>query len=345
MARRAYIVDLKPNELIEGLFAIQNAQMGLTKNGKPFLKCLIADKTGRAPGRMWNATEELIRTLPTDGFVYIEGQTQPYQGEMQIILNQVAAAEPSTDDLLHLLPCTKFDIDTMFSEVVQLLGSLSSPSLKALAQTYLEDADLMERFKRAPAAVQLHHAYLGGLLEHTLGLMRLAEAVLPSYPGVSRDLTLMGLFLHDLGKCEELSWESGFSYSDSGNLVGHIARGVVWLNQKAQLCAERGHHLPTAALHVLEHIILSHHGLPEYGALKIPSTPEAILVHQLDNLDAKMQMVNTAADRDSDQRQELGGAFTEKIWALNTRVYRPDPLADEQATSTSDANKTKDGLF
>ncbi|QDU72885.1 3'-5' exoribonuclease YhaM family protein [Mucisphaera calidilacus] len=333
-ATRVLINDLRPAELIEGVYAIQNCQLGQTKNGKPFIKCLIADRSGRTPGRMWNATDELFAQLPTDGFVYLEGQTQPYQGEMQIIIQRIRAHEPTSSELRELLPSTTRDIDEMFAEVVRLLGTITDPNIGALRDRYLEDGDLMDRFCNAPAATTLHHAYLGGLLEHTLSVMKLADAALPNYPELNRDVVIFGLFIHDLGKCSELQWDSGFSYSEDGQLVGHIARGVVWLNDKARACQdpEIGVTIPQRLLAVFEHIILSHHGQPEYGALKIPATPEAIAISLFDNADAKLNLAITSAKRDDlNKPAALGGDFTEKIWALETRLFRPDPTQPENA--------------
>lgn len=328
MAERIYINQLEANQLIDGVYTINNCQLGLTRNGKPYLKCLVSDKSGRLPARMWNASEELYESLPTDGFVRIAGQTQPYQGEIQLIIQTIAPATPTRAELAELLPSTTFSIEEMFNEVRQVLGSLSSPSLRALAEQYLNDRDLMARFVQAPAATALHHACLGGLLEHTRAVLRLAKAVLPLYESLNADLVLMGLFVHDLGKCAELQWDSGFSYSEDGLLIGHIGRGMLWLEEKAKQAAEAGHPLPEAALRVLHHIILSHHGEHEYGAVKKPATPEALMVHLLDNVDAKMYQAITAARREEPDTAARG-SFTEKIWALDTRIYRPDPLADE----------------
>ncbi len=327
MAQRLYISDFQANQLVEGVFAIQNCQLGLTRNGKPFLKCLIADKTNRLPGRMWNASEDLFNELPTNGFVRISGQTQPYQGELQVIIRSIAAVEPTIDDLRELIPSTDRDVEAMFAEVVRIVQSVEHPALKALIQAYLDDAELMDQFRSAPAAMVLHHAYLGGLLEHTESLLKLAEQVVPHYPELNRDVVITGLFLHDLGKCAELSWGSGFDYTDEGRLVGHIARGVLWLERKAEQVAAAGTPLPPGGLEILQHIILSHHGQPEFGALKIPSTPEAIFIHNIDNLDAKMQMSISAVRGEQPGAAQRGGRFTEKIWALDTRLYRPDPFA------------------
>jgi len=322
---RVYIRDLQAAQNLDGVFAVQNCQLGKTKNGKPFIKCLLADKTGRTPGRMWNTSEEQFQTLPTDGFVWIAGQTQPYQGEMQIIIQDIRPYEPSAKDLMDLLPSTEQDIDEMFGQVLGFLQSLEHPAIKELANRYLEDGELMDKFCKAPAAMTLHHAYLGGLLEHTLGLMKLADAFCPLYPKLNRDIMLFGLFLHDLGKCDELTWENGFGYSQDGQLIGHIARGAIWLQEKAKACHEAGTKVPGAILRVLGHIILSHHGVPEFGALKVPATPEAIAISILDNLDAKLNMAISATRGDSGKPADLGGDFTEKLWALDTKLYRPDP--------------------
>jgi 3'-5' exoribonuclease len=198
-----------------------------------------------------------------------------------------------------------------------------------LADRYLEDGPLMDNFCMAPAATSLHHAFLGGLLEHTLGLMEMAEKILPFYPGVNRDIVLMGLFLHDVGKCRELSWENGFAYTTDGQLVGHIARGAILLAEKAKACedkdlGEAAAKVPEKILLALTHIVLSHHEKPEFGAAKIPATPEAILVAHLDNMDAKMNMVLAAADR-GNPKAGVTGEFTEKVWALETRIWRADP--------------------
>ena len=328
MAQRVLIKNLKPSELIDGVFVIHNCQLGQTRSGKPFIKCLLSDRSARTPGRMWNVTEELFGQLPTDGFVWIEGQAQPYQGELQIIIQQIRAVDPRPTDLEHLLPSTRYDIDQMFEQVTQQLGAMNHPPLRTLARAYLDDEELMGRFRRAPAAMTLHHAYLGGLLEHTLNLLRLAAAVCPMYEQLNQDLVVMGVFIHDLGKCYELQWESGFGYTDQGQLVGHVALGVLGLQAKADQCAAAGSPLAAPLLQVLHHIILSHHGEPQFGALKVPATPEALTVSMLDNLDAKLYMAMEATR--SEAAQALGrqmGPFTEKIWTLGTRMYRPDPAA------------------
>ncbi len=326
---RRLIRDWTPSERVEGVFAIANAQLGKTRNDKSYLRCLIRDKSGEVPGRMWSIEEAFFRRLPTDGFVHIEGETQKFQGDLQLIIHTIEAYEPGPEEMRDLLPTTPYDVNEMFAEVTKLLGTLKHPAMRALAGEYLGDERLMEGFKQAPAAKSMHHAYLGGLLEHTLSLMRLANVVCPLYPKINRDLVLMGLFLHDLGKTRELAYDGPFSYTDRGELIGHIVEGAIMLHDKAQQTIHSaGVRVPPQAILVLQHIILSHHGIPEYGAAKVPMTPEALLVSMLDNVDAKMAIAVSSARPEHLRAMDLGGNFTENQWALGTKLFRPDPLAE-----------------
>lgn len=326
---RRFIRDFGPTERVEGIFTIKNAQLGKTRQDKPYLRCLIADKTGELPGRMWSIDEAAFNRLPTEGFVWLEGETQPYQGELQLIVHSIERTEPSPEQMRDLLPSTDRDVDAMFAQVREVLGTLEHPAMRALAETYLEDEQLMGDFRAAPAAKSMHHAYLGGLLEHTLNLLRLADAVCPLYPRINRDIVVLGLFLHDLGKTRELFYDRAFGYTDRGELIGHIVEGAIMLHDKAQqTMANKGVRLPAGALTVLQHIVLSHHGIPEYGAAKVPMTPEAILVSLLDNVDAKVEIALAAARPIEQRAFDLRGNFTERLWALDTKLFRPDPLAE-----------------
>lgn len=328
-AARRFIKDFDSSDYVSGLFCISNTQLGRTKNGKPFLKAIIRDKTGEMPGRMWSIEQENFRRLPVEGFVYLEGESQAYQGELQLIIHSISPAEPTLDQLTELLPVTQRNVEEMLAEVKALLDTLEHPGIKALAKVYTDDQPLMDAFKRCPAAKSMHHAYLGGLLEHTLTLMTLADRICPLYPKVCRDIVLMGLFLHDLGKTRELVYDRSFSYSDRGELIGHLVDGAIMLHDRAQQVMRlTGQRLPRNAVLVLQHIIISHHDKPEFGAAKVPMTPEAILVALIDNLDAKTTIALGAARPDRDHPIDLGGNFTERQWALETKLFRPDPLAD-----------------
>jgi 3'-5' exoribonuclease len=322
-----------PNMYVDGTYAILNPQVGTTRGGKPFLKGIIRDATGECHMRQWTVDERTIGEVGATGFVWIAGHTQEYNGQVQIIVEQIRSVEVSEEELRCLLPCTKFDVGEMFAELTAILNSIAHPAVKALMQAYLEDEKLMARFREAPAASSLHHAWIGGLLEHTLQLLKLADRMLPLYPALNRDIVLAGLFLHDLAKTAELSWDKGFNYTTTGNLIGHVTMGAIWLERKIrEVAAKGGPVLPAKAHLVLSHIILSHHNEPEYGAARRPSTPEAIFVAMLDNLDAKTAMAlchrKSGDDEQPASAAGLDGQFTDRVHALETRLFTPDPLAE-----------------
>ncbi|HEB61025.1 MAG TPA: HD domain-containing protein [Phycisphaeraceae bacterium] len=325
---RRYIRELHPSEFVTGTFTISNAQMGRTRQDKPYLKCLISDKSGQMSARMWSINEPTFRSLPTDGFVYLEGETQAYQGELQLIIQVIEPVKPTPDLLRELLPSSERDPNEMFKELAEILDTVEHPQLRAIIRSYLSDTKMMALLHVAPAAKALHHAFLGGLLEHTLQLCKLANIICPLYPKINRELVITGLFLHDLAKMAELRYDAAFNYTDRGELIGHIVDGVVWLHDKVnEINAEGDVTISSEVLMVLQHIIISHHGEPEYGAAKKPATPEAIMVSLLDNLDAKVAMALMAARPDEQAAANLGGDFTARLWQLDTKLYRPDPCA------------------
>jgi len=320
------VSEMTGQGFVHGVYSLVNPQIGTTRNGEPFLKCLLRDATGEAIGRLWRFDPATMPEITRTGFVGIEGSQEMYQEKLQIKIDEIWSHDPSPDDLTKLLPSSQFDQGEMFAEVTSLIESLEHPAAKALAAAYLDDTKLMDDFKIAPAAMQIHHAWIGGLLEHTLQLMKLADGMLQHYPRLNRDIVLLGLFIHDLGKVEELRWDKGFEYTREGNLIGHIARGAMWLEDKAKIAEDAlSEPLPDGFLTVMQHIVLSHHGQLEHGAVKLPSTPEAIFVSQLDNLDAHTQ---NSLDSARPQNPSATGdeAFTERLWSLNTRLYRRDPL-------------------
>ncbi|GAG00316.1 unnamed protein product, partial [marine sediment metagenome] len=197
--------------------------------------------------------------------------------------------------------------------------NIKSEPLLLLIKQFIQDEALMEQFRRAPAAAQLHHAYLGGLLEHTLNVLELALLVIPRYPRVSLDLVLAGTFLHDIGKTAELTYDTSFGYTDSGQLVGHITLAAVWIQEKAkQAEAETGQPIPKELLAMLQHVVLSHHGSHEFGSPKLPAFPEAIAVHYLDNIDAKLHLYLREIDADPDEQSH----WTQFQRSLDTRIYK-----------------------
>jgi 3'-5' exoribonuclease len=324
---RIYIRDCGNGDILEDVFVITGKQFAATSTGKSFIKAIVSDSTGQLNARMWNATRDIFNALPEAGFVKLRGRIENYQNNLQFIIENSWAAREGSYDLGDLIPHTTKNITEMCTELHEICGSIQNRHLAAIVHAYLEDENLMGRFCKAPAAQSFHHAFIGGLLEHTLNAMKVANAVVPFYPGLNRDLVLAGIFLHDIAKTWELNYDCAFSYSDGGQLVGHIVKSAIWVEEYAGKAeATLGEAIPRPLIDVLQHIILSHHGVPEFGSPRVPSTPEALVVHALENLDAKLMMA-LGATRDPNANGE--GNWTEYMKAFGGRLYRPDVAPEE----------------
>jgi 3'-5' exoribonuclease len=319
--RRLFLRDAQPGDVMEDVLVVSGKQLGATSQGKPYIKANVSDRTCSMMARMWNASRDIFQHMPDSGFVKVRGRVENYQGNNQFIIEQMWAAKEGSYDPGDLLPQTNKDVKQMCSRLHELCGSIQNRHLAALIQAYLDDESLMNNFCKAPAAMTFHHAFLGGLLEHTLNAMEVANCIVQFYPGLSRDLLLAGIFLHDIAKTWELSYDASFGYTDSGKLVGHIVKSAIWVEQKAKQAEETlGEKIPQELIDVIQHIIISHHGLPEHGAVKVPGTPEALAVHAIENMDAKLIMALTACRGES----AGDGNWTEYMKALGGNLYRPD---------------------
>lgn len=286
---RRFVNEFGHQESVDQIFLAQQKQLRPNRNGNLYLQVELSDRTGSISARMWNASETEYRNFDDGDFVRVEGSTQLYQGAVQLIATNICKARHDEVEYADFMPLTPADIDRLALRLASLLRSMTNPHLRNLADCFLLDEEFMGRFTRCPAGVKNHHAYLGGLLEHVVSLMEVIDRVIDCYPAVDRDLLLMGAFLHDMGKIGELRYDRGFSYSDEGQLVGHLVMAVSMLEQKAAE-AERlsGEPLPEETVLRLKHMIVSHHGQYEFGSPKLPMTLEAVALHQLDNLDAKL---------------------------------------------------------
>ena len=267
-----FINEIEPGEAINDVYMVKDPILRSTTKGDLYIAMHICDRSGQLNGRMWQATEAVYNSLPKPGFVHIQGRSELYQNNLQIIVNNVGVVDASKVAIENFLPRTSKNTGQMMEEVKEIVGRVKNPQLKALVGEFLGDADLMEKFCTAPAAIKLHHSYLGGLLEHTHNVLRVAAAILPFYPEIQADLVLAGIFLHDMGKTEELSYEMAFSYTDSGQLIGHIAKTLLMIHRKAEALAKKGTQIDEALMDALGHIILSHHGRYEFGSPKLPAT-------------------------------------------------------------------------
>ena len=316
MAHR-FINEINPGEQIDDIYMASEPILRSTSNGGLYIAAYISDKTGQLNGRMWNTTEAAYDLMPKPGFIHIQGRSELYKNNLQVIINHFSVIDSSQVCVEDFLARTTKDIDQMFSELKKIVGAVKNPQIKVLIEEFLTDSNLMDKFCNAPAAVKLHHNCIGGLLEHTHHMLKVAEAILSLYPQVQQDLVLAGVFLHDIGKTEELSYDMTFSYTDSGQLIGHITKSFLMMNQKADLLAAKGKAIDKEILDALGHIILSHHGQYEFGSPKLPATPEAFMVNYIDDLDAKISQVTSAIDDGTDDSNWTG-------WknALQTRIYK-----------------------
>jgi 3'-5' exoribonuclease len=320
--RRFFLRTAAAGDPVDDVYVVTGKQIALTASGKHYIKCFVGDKSCQCTARMWNATKEIFLQMPDSGFIHVRGRVENYQNNNQIIIEHWAPAQDSAYHLEDLLPHTTKDVKAMADRVLTLCRSIRNKHLKALVKVFTDDGELMANFRRAPAAMSFHHAYIGGLLEHTLNAMEVGDAVSQFYPKLNRDLVVAGIFLHDLAKTWELKYENAFAYTDGGQLVGHIVKAVLWLEDKArQAAAALGEPIPRPLIDVLQHIILSHHGEPEFGAAKVPATPEAIAVHMIENMDAKLTM-SLSATRDEGSMSDSN--WTEYMKAFNVRMYKPD---------------------
>ncbi len=329
--RKAFLCNCAQGDILDDVFVITDKQFSATSTGKYFIKAFLSDRTMQVTARMWNATREIFNAIPDNSFVRIRGRIENYQNNLQFIIEQIGPAKAGTFEIAELIPHTGRDIPEMSRRLVEIMGSIQNRHLAALMQAYLDDQHLMDLFCKAPAAMSFHHSFIGGLLEHTLNSIEVADVVCRFYPGLNRDIVVAGIFLHDIAKTWELTYDCAFGYSDGGQLVGHIVKSAIWVEHKRRKAEELlGEPIPQPLVDVLQHIIISHHGVPEFGAIKAPATPEAIAVHYIDNLDAKLQMA-LAATRGQNGGE---GRWTEYMKAFGGRLYRPDPApadAEERA--------------
>jgi 3'-5' exoribonuclease len=288
MARR-YIRELGDSDGVDEVFLVTEKQLRTNRQGNSFLQIELRDKSGSMTGRLWNVGENLARQFDAGDFLHVKGKVQLYQGALQMILTQVNPVKAEKMDAADFLPQTEQDTSKLLERMRTILYRQNNHHLRALAEAFLMDEAFVHGFCRAPAGIRNHHAYVGGLLEHVVTLLEVAERVLPLYPSLDRDILLMGVFLHDVGKVRELSYQRSFAYTDEGQLIGHLIIGVEMLNEKIKDAEQlTGEVFPRELTLRLKHMILSHHGTYEYGSPKLPMTPEAIALHHLDNFDAKV---------------------------------------------------------
>ena len=281
---KVFINQMKKGQTVESTFLVKDKILTKTKAGNPYLSIKLADRTGELEGRIWDNALDFLPLFEKDDFIRVKGEVDEFQGMLQLRIGRLKKCAENEIQLEDFLPTTSQDTGKMLAELKDLASRVSQPSLRQLLDSFFRDEGLMKKMKLAPAAKAVHHVFLGGLLEHTLSVVQLVLLIGPRYKKIDLDLLLTGAILHDLGKISELSYSRTFDYTDSGRLLGHITLTVEMIDEKIKAIPG----FPENLAMLLKHLILSHHGEYEFGSPKRPKTLEALLLHQLDDLDAKM---------------------------------------------------------
>lgn len=319
---RRYVNQLANSESVDEVFLVADKQLRANRQGNLYLHLELRDKTGSVGARLWNASEALAGRFEPGDYLHARGKVQVFQGALQVILSNIEVVDPSRIDPVEFLPRSASDSGRLLARLREILMGMDNPDLRALAECFLIDDAFVSRFGRAPAGIKNHHAYQSGLLEHVVTMMEVAVRTADLYPEIDRDLLLTGIFLHDVGKIDELSYDRAFGYTDEGQLLGHLVMGVCLVREKArQVAALTGEPFPDELRLRVEHMIVSHHGTHEFGSPKLPMTPEAIALHHLDNLDAKIHTF-TREIRDDPARESSWTPFNQN---LGRRLFKGAP--------------------
>jgi 3'-5' exoribonuclease len=302
---------LHENKVVTSSFVVASKQVKAKKNGEPYLALILADRTGQIEAKMWDNVDEFIAVFEQDDFLKIKGLINKYKNRFQLTIHKLRRMEEAEIDFTDYLPKTTKDIGELWRTLTEFVASFQDPHLKSLVDLFMADAEIAERYRNAPAAKTLHHAYIGGLLDHVVSLFRSCDLMCRNYPQVNRDLLLTGAFLHDIGKIQELTYNRAFSYSTRGQLLGHMIIELEMLQAKLAKLPD----FPAELKTLLEHLIISHHGQYDFGSPKLPMFPEALLLHYLDDLDSKMEAMRAHFERES----MLDGPWT----SYNASLGRP----------------------
>jgi len=330
---RTYVEQFRtPGQIVEDVYQVAEKDLRTTKKGTYFISARLRDRTGDIRAVMWDATEALFAAIPQGGFALVKGRVGEYGGELQVVIEAMRPARENEVTASDFLPVGPGSPEEDLARLKAILDEIERPALRALVEAVWADEPLLADLKRAPAAEKLHHAYLGGLVEHTLSIADTAVLVCRHYPKLDRDVLLVGVLWHDLGKVRELAYEKALGYTDAGRLVGHLIQGVAMLNEKIQAVRAGGTDFPEPLADVLRHMILAHHGEYAFGSPKLPMTAEAFALNHLDNLDAKLHAFwrDVGKDADPDRRWTAWNRMFEERLYKGFEEIGPDAGDEEK---------------
>ena len=316
-----FVNQLSDAEEVLETYRAADKQLRPNRNGNLYLQVQLSDRSGSITGMMWNASEKVYRSFDNGDYVLVDGTAQVYNGTLQIIVGNIKKTNQDNIEESDFLPLSQEQIGQMTSRLKEMLRATTNYHLRNLTECFLMDEEFLRKFTSAPAGVKIHHAYCGGLLEHVVNLMEVVLLIAPRFPDIDVDLLKMGAFLHDMGKLDELSYERDLSYTDEGQLLGHALIGVHMLDEKIVQAEElSGDPIPEEIVLRLKHMIVSHHGEYAYGSVKLPMTIEAIALHYLDSMDARIH---------SFRQLLLGDANSDSHWTtyqahLGRKLFKGD---------------------
>jgi 3'-5' exoribonuclease len=320
--KSVFIADLRADQTATSYFLVCEKEIRATREGKHYLSLELGDRTGTVQARMWTGFEQDAATFERDDFVKVQARVESYRNRLQMSIDKIRRADDSEVDAADFYPQTTEDVEQLFARLLEVVASVGNPWLRQLLESVVNDPEIVPRLKRAPAAKVMHHAYLGGLLEHVVSLCGLCRAVLTHYPEADPDLLLTGAVLHDIGKVEELSYQRSLGYTDQGQLLGHILIEYEMIIKKIN--AIEG--FPPDLKTLVQHMIISHHGQYEFGSPKLPAFREALMLHYLDDLDSKMAAVRALLASDNGEANWTGYSG-----ALERRILRVDLFRQAEA--------------
>jgi 3'-5' exoribonuclease len=284
---RCFVSELVAGSTVDEVFLLAERNLAHKKDGNPFLNLTLADRSGQVKGVLWDQVERIAATVAEGDFVQVRGLVGEYRNSLQLVVKDMVRIPAERVDPADFLATTTRDVVKMLDRLKEMTGRMQSPHLKALFEAFWEDGAFVAAYCRAPAAKRMHHAYIGGLLEHTLSMAVLAELIAGHYSGVDRDLLLAGVILHDVGKIRELDCANRIDYSDEGRLLSHIVIGLSILDDVLRRIPQ----FPQAQAQLLRHMIVSHHGAREFGSPEPPKTIEAVLLHYIDEMDSRVNSI------------------------------------------------------
>jgi 3'-5' exoribonuclease len=289
LLKKTFVNAISAGQPIDDIFVVRDKQIAFKKDGDPYLTLSLVDRSGDIKAVAWDNVEAISKAFVAGDYVRIRGSAAEYRGALQLVVQDINRLDPAQINARDFLPTTERSVDQMLGRLIQISQTVKDEHLSRLLSTFFEDKNFVDRFKTAPAAKKMHHAYLGGLLEHTLSIAMLIQAIADHYKGIDKDLLLTGGILHDIGKVHEFSYETHIDYSDAGRLLNHIVIGVEMIESKIATISD----FPEDIALVLKHMIVSHHGTRDFGSPEPPKTLEAIILNYLDELDAKVMAVRT----------------------------------------------------